>query len=385
MKKIGFIIYLSITVIIAGWFTFIGVKSLGNPIEEEERTRVSKDYKSISPPAMSELEDILWDAPKAQDPEGFWLYEVFTPPKIYLEEGKWVAKPPVPPVPPPPPVDPNPLPPFGLELKSIYRPPFRVVVESVIYSGLDPAKSYVQLEYLNIAPPAPGMSQATIISREPLRGNVGVYTKEFQEKKIRPLNLKPEQITRNNLPVIVYKVQIQDFTAINPQTGDVFTFELINDKKAVPGPDFWVTLSSTENPSLPPIFLKNPKPGHQFVVNKDKFTIEKISEVPPAITVKKVFQYREFDDQPWEEREETKGLGITPIAPASPPAQPAPIPGSLPSVPSPTPTLPPPAGTLPIPGSIPTPRAAPVPLPTPSSGQVPFPGATPVPRTPVPR
>lgn len=278
MNKIGFITYMCISVLIAGWFTFVGIKSLGNQIAEEELKPVSKDYQPLSPPAISELEDITWEAPPAQDSEGFWLYEVFTPPKIYLDDGKWDAKPPVPPKPPEPEKVPNPLPPFGLDFKSIYRPPFRVIVESVIYSGLDPAKSFVQLEYVNISPPVPGMNQPTIVSREPLRGTVGIY---FKEKKIRILNVKAEKITRNNLPTNVYKVQIQDFSAINPQTGDVYSFELMADKKMVPGPDFFVTLASAQDTSVQPIFLKNPKAGDNFSVNSDRYFIEEVTEAPP--------------------------------------------------------------------------------------------------------
>ena len=375
---------MSVTVLIAGWFTFIGIKSLGNQIEEEKLQIVFKDYKSLHPPSMSELEDITWEAPPAQDSEGFWLYEVFTPPKIYLDNGKWDAKPPVPPKPKEPEKVPNPLPPFGLEFKSIYRPPFRVIIDSVIFGGQDPTKSFVQLQYLNISPPVAGMTQASILSRKPLRGTVGKNGIYFREEKIRILNVKPEKITRNNLPTTVYKVQIQDFSAINPATGDVYSFELMPDKKMVSGPDFFVTLVSSQDPSVQPIFLKNPKPGDRFAVKEDRFIIEKVTEAPPSITLKKLFQYREFDDQPFEEREEIKTLSIAPLAPATPVPSPSPMPtpGTLPS---PTPSLPPPAGSLPIPGAVPIPSPAPTPgmVPSPASslpppaGTLPIPGSTP--------
>jgi hypothetical protein len=85
-------------------------------------------YQQVPVPASTNV-DASWPEPRPQsihtegEIEG-WVYDVFTPPKIYIDkDGKFVAtgtKPPPPPVP------------FGVYLAEIQRKPYRIQIEGYI-------------------------------------------------------------------------------------------------------------------------------------------------------------------------------------------------------------------------------------------------------------
>lgn len=71
------------------------------------------------------VEDTSWPEPGPQSSGPNWVYDVFTPPKIYIDaEGNFTAEPPKPPEPPKP---------FGLYLAEMERKPYRIQMQG--FSG----------------------------------------------------------------------------------------------------------------------------------------------------------------------------------------------------------------------------------------------------------
>ncbi len=50
----------------------------------EQMLSVPTDYESRTPPAM-EMREATWGVPGAQSEDGLWVYDLFTPPKIYID------------------------------------------------------------------------------------------------------------------------------------------------------------------------------------------------------------------------------------------------------------------------------------------------------------
>jgi hypothetical protein len=377
MKKIGFIAYLSFSFIFVGLFTYVGLQSRGvDPTQEPEKPK-NKEYLALAAPVIEELENRSWEAPPAQDDEGFWQYEVFTPPKIYVnEKGELDAQPPKPPeVKKAGPVEYE-SPVFGVALQSVFRPPFRVLLRGVIRNPQEPEKSFVQLEYLNIPEPAAGMTQTSILGKKTLNGIVGKY---WEAEKIRIKQHSLVEVPKNGLPTKVDKITIEDYTAFDAATNKVFAIDLLPGTNPVPGPDVFVTLVSSESPSTTLLFRKNLQKGFKFKLNlKDKrgvdyeaiFTVEDFKESPPEITLRKEFEWVRKEGEPAMEDVQTEVLSLSGVVPTSPGSVPLPatVPGS---------SLPIPGNSLPVPGSMPVPSGTgvlPPPSPLPgSSSSLPFP------------
>lgn len=72
-----------------------------------------------------ETKEATWPEPEPQSSGPNWLYDVFTPPKIYLDsEGNFTAEPPTPTAPPEP---------FGIFLAEMERQPYRIQMQG--FSG----------------------------------------------------------------------------------------------------------------------------------------------------------------------------------------------------------------------------------------------------------
>lgn len=105
----------------------------GQPIDAAP---ADNPYQPQSVPT-SENVDSMWPEPVANSND--WLYDVFTPPEIYIDEnGKLVNEPWTPP---------PPLPPYGVYLEQIVRKTYRIQLEGYIEEDLNDASKSLLLLY----------------------------------------------------------------------------------------------------------------------------------------------------------------------------------------------------------------------------------------------
>jgi hypothetical protein len=88
-------------------------------------------------PQVIDLE-VVWDSPRPQSEDGLWLYDVFTPPRIFInpETGQMEPTPFAPPPPPPA---------FGLRLTAMNRDMFRLQLDGYIEQDLGDASTSILL------------------------------------------------------------------------------------------------------------------------------------------------------------------------------------------------------------------------------------------------
>ena len=379
MKKAGFIIYLVVSIVFAGLMTFLGISPGGAEPDGATELPDPKPYLPIQAPPINQLEDRSWVKPPSQDDQGYWQIEAFTPPKIYLDEnGGFTAKPPEPPPPPPPEKIKIPRPSFGISLDSVYRPPFRVLLQASIVNPNDPQQKFVMLEHSTFEAPAPGMKEPKVARRDNIRADVGKLVDQVRDLysvpnpdgtyKMIPINIQVTkvdqvEVIRGGLKTKVYQAEIKDFNSLNSETGAFYSFLLTaGDKNRAPGPDVYFTVRYTGDPGVPPALIKNPQVGRwlPFEIQGVKYTIKSFSESPPSITLEKKYKWVDFDGEPPVEvlEAETVSIGFPPTSPlpgATPaPGSPASLPipgGASPGVHLPIPGSP---SALPLPGSVPT-------------------------------
>jgi hypothetical protein len=95
---------------------------------------------------VPEIPEAEWDAPVPQDAEGRWIYSVFTPPILYLVDGRFDPRPPEPPEEEEDEVEKRP---FGVELAEIIRRKYRLQLDAVYEVELDDIDSAV-LSFENV-------------------------------------------------------------------------------------------------------------------------------------------------------------------------------------------------------------------------------------------
>ena len=138
MKKIYDKLFLLIAVLaLAGWSALFFVKTGDSPSSESISVAINeeKPYEVVPVPGASRGE-VSWPSPKPQSTE--WIFDLFTPPKIYIDEnGNFIDEPWLAPPPPPP---------FGVYLSEIVREPFRIQIQGYIEEDRrDSMKSWVLL------------------------------------------------------------------------------------------------------------------------------------------------------------------------------------------------------------------------------------------------
>lgn len=109
----------------------VSIQTADNPYQQVP-VLLSTDDEGASWPAAAE------QSIHTEDQKKGWIYDVFTPPKIFInEKGEFVSEGFEPPVP---------LPPFGIYLAEIEREPYRIQIEGYIEEGPgDASKSLVLL------------------------------------------------------------------------------------------------------------------------------------------------------------------------------------------------------------------------------------------------
>lgn len=135
--KLLFILALLILAGSVAYFVFVAQE---DAVEQRSDTILSAvpsggAYNEIAAPHY-ERQETPWPAPYPQDEDGNWLFDVFTPPRIYWDPvaGKLVSEPWQPPLA---------APPFALELVSFDQELFRVQLEAY-FTGASPEDTIVQ-------------------------------------------------------------------------------------------------------------------------------------------------------------------------------------------------------------------------------------------------
>ncbi|MBT4225885.1 MAG: hypothetical protein HOD72_15645 [Opitutae bacterium] len=361
MKNIGFIAYLILASLITGVMIYSGL-NLGSEDMPKARLNLSaRSYQDIEASTINVDAEVEWSGPVAQRQGDNWLFDVFTPPKIFVhpKTGKFTAVPyieekaiEVKPQ--------NPKPPFGLSFISLYRKPFPVILQSVILSADgDPKKSFIQLEFRKVNAPKPGVSKTVVVGRQSLSGGVGQY---FTDQKIKINGIETKRIEVDGIPKDVVTVAVQDFS-------DLKIYPLQQTKELMTT-DYWLTLRSSIDPSTPPIFLKNPSPNTKFSLNQASYEITNVDFVGPKVSLKKTYMHVLREGETAEEVVESTVLLLTGVPSPSTPglpqpgvlpmpgpnAPPMPIPGlpGVPTTPSPAPSGVAPAAPV-FPGTLPPP------------------------------
>lgn len=129
------LLVIAVLLLAGGVFLYIqksgAAPSAGQPVDT---TPADNPYQP-EPVPTSDASDASWPEP-TEDSNG-WLYDIFTPPKIYIDEnGQFSAegyRPPPPPVP------------FGVYLAEVMRKPYRIQLEGYIEEDLSDASKFLLL------------------------------------------------------------------------------------------------------------------------------------------------------------------------------------------------------------------------------------------------
>jgi hypothetical protein len=347
MKNIGFIAYLLLASLVTGVMIFSGL-NLGTGDMPQARINLSaKGYLDIEASTINVDAEVQWPGPVAQSQGDNWLFDIFTPPKVFVhpKTGEFTAVPyieekaiKVQPE--------TPKPPFGMSFVSLYRKPFPVILQSVILSANgDPKNAFIQLELRKLSEPAPGVAKAVVLERQSLIGGVGRY---FTEQKIKINGIETKRVEVDGIPKDVVTVSVQDFSDLK--------IYLLQQNSEVMTADHWLTLRSSIDPSLQQVFLKNPSTDTKFSLNKATYEITKVDLVGSVVSLRKTYIHIPREGEAPEEIVESLDLSLArvplPLTPGlpqpdgfptpNPNTPPIPIPG-FPSLPA----TPPPGGAIP--------------------------------------
>ena len=142
IEKIVFLVCLVAVGALAAWVLVggDGTRSADGAVPPVPGEFTPTDYKGL--PAIPDAE---WPSPQPQDSEGKWLYRVFTPPILYLDNGRFTVV---------PPDDgkkkePKKVIPFGVRLVEMVRNKYRLQLDAVYETELDNIDSAV-LSFENV-------------------------------------------------------------------------------------------------------------------------------------------------------------------------------------------------------------------------------------------
>lgn len=139
MNKIYDKLLLAIAVLILAGGVVLYVQKSGAAPEKGQPIDSTPANNPYQPEAVpnAEITDSIWPEPEVNSRD--WLYDIFTPPEIYIDEnGKFTIVPWTPPLPKPP---------FGVYLEEIVRKPYRIQLEGYIEEDLADASKSLLLLY----------------------------------------------------------------------------------------------------------------------------------------------------------------------------------------------------------------------------------------------
>ena len=128
------LLVIAVIFLVAGFFLYLKNSGLGHTLSTSIEVAVADNpYQYEAVPSV-ESQKASWPEPVAQSAGPEWIYDVFTPPEIYIDQAGNFVPTGWKPAPPPTP--------FGIYLSGIVRKPFRIQLEGYIEEDRsDPSKS----------------------------------------------------------------------------------------------------------------------------------------------------------------------------------------------------------------------------------------------------
>lgn len=212
-------------------------------------------YQAVPAPDPARRE-ADWPEPGHQSLGPDWLYDVFTPPKIYLDaEGNFTAEPPKPPVPPEP---------FGIYLAQMQRKPFRIQLQG--YSG-DRAKPEEAVLFL--------------------------FDEESQER----FTMRPGTTNEaSEVEVVSFKIDRRVYDNSNIEVTAIATIRdqrsgkevILNDNERLYEPEITVVFRSEEDAEVKIELQVDPsKPLTRFETSAGQYVLQEINLEASTVTVEK--------------------------------------------------------------------------------------------------
>lgn len=201
--------------------------------------------------------DASWPEPEPQSSGPNWLYDVFTPPKIYIDaEGNFTAK---------PPVDPRKTEPFGIYLAEMKRTPYRIQMQG--FSG-DRGKPEEAVLFLF-----------------------------DEERELRFLIREGETNEESQVKVLDFKIERK----FDPDVGSASVTAIaiildkrsgeeikLNDDERLMNPEWTLVMRSNQDPDVSVELVINPRnPVTSFTTSTGEFTVQEINLEDRTVTVEK--------------------------------------------------------------------------------------------------
>lgn len=270
---------LALAALIAGGVYYYTTSGEGETMGNEEVSLEAADnpYDPVPVPEIKES-DPNWPEPGEQSTG--WRYDVFTPPKIYLDaEGRFSAEPYTPPEPPEP---------FGVYLADIRREPYRLQLEGYVQEDpTDPSKSLL----LFYDEKREKIVRTRVDEKNP---ESEFEVLEFTNKRVRNEDGNYDRVT---------EVRILD-----KRSGEEVTLE--RGERQYVG-DVTIVIRSNEDPDVNLEFGEDDE-GATFETPSGKYILQKINLEEETVTIQKLSDSEEEDSEEGEEEEEpeTKTLGV---------------------------------------------------------------------------
>lgn len=250
------VLLLAFLALAAGVFLYLKKSESASKSQSNFVLQPADNPYQVVPVPESATREAVWPEPEHQSSGPNWLYDVFTPPKIYLDpEGNFTAEPPKPPVPPQP---------FGIYLAEMQRKPYRIQLQG--YSG-DRAKPEEAVLFL------------------------------FDEEREERFTMRSGDVNEAAaVEVVDFKIDRRVYGDSNIEVTAIATIRdqrsgkdiILNDNERLFEPEVTVVFRSEQDTEVRVELLVDPKkPLARFETPAGQFILQEINLEASAVTVKK--------------------------------------------------------------------------------------------------
>ena len=229
-----------------------------SPSDEEARPSLQAAENPYDPIPVPDTvaEPASWPAPGAQSSGPDWVYDVFTPPMIYIDEdGNFI---------PEPPRDPTKTEPYGLYLAEMEREPYRIQMQG--FSGDRDKPEEAVLFFFDEE------RQLRFFIREG-------QTNEESEVEVLDFSIEREIDEDNNVEVTAIA------TILDKRTGEEIE---LNDEERLLNPEMTLVFRSEEDPEVKvELTILPDDPVTRFTTSAGEFILQEINLEDRTVTVEK--------------------------------------------------------------------------------------------------